>query len=123
MNLPKGTDWNRNPSPDYCDDHNGLDDYDHCKGAKIWIVPVSDLTSDNLPLANWNPTAWLFETDLIVYSDCDLIPMWFVVDMVKGTNPVTTLETKTKSLTPMLVCYGFDVKIAPGNYVITTEIK
>jgi len=122
MNLPNTGDWNINPSPDYCLNHNGFDSYAHCKGAKLWIVPVSDLTGDNnLPLDAWNPTTYLFETDLVVYSDCNLDPQDFPVDMVK-TGPITTLTTKTKSLTPMLVCYGFDVKIAPGMYIITTKI-
>jgi hypothetical protein len=73
MNLPSSPDWNINPSPDYCDLHNTFDDYTHCKGAKLWIVPTSDLTSDNsLPLDAWNPTTYLFETDLITYSDSNL---------------------------------------------------
>lgn len=121
MNLPKETDWNRYPSPDYCSNHNGFDNYNHCKGAKLWIVPVNDLTSGDLPLITWNPTAWLFETDLIVYSDCDKYPMWFTVDMVKG-DLITELTTKTKSLTPMLICYDFNTAIAPGTYVINTKI-
>jgi hypothetical protein len=75
INLPNAGDWNIAPSPDYCDYHNTFDDYEHCSGAKIWIVKTDDLTSGNLPLINWNPTAWLFETDLITYTqderDCD----------------------------------------------------
>ncbi len=69
MDLPESPDWNINPAPDYCDDHNGFDDYNTCVGAKIWLVPTSDLTGGNLPLASWNPANYLFETDLINYND------------------------------------------------------
>lgn len=123
MNLPISPDWNINPIPDYCDWRNGFDDYDHCKGAKLWIVPTSDLTNGiELPVINWNNHAnWLFEKDLIVYSDCDLEPENFAVDMKTGTL-VTTLITKSRDVTPMLICYDFDTKVAPGNYEITTSI-
>jgi len=115
-NLPHSTDWNINPSPNYCNYANGFDDYVHCRGAKIWIVETSDLTdTDKLPLVNWNPTAWLFETDLITYSDCDFnagLPK--VVDMVK-TGPIPVLETQSHTMTPMLICYDFDV-MAEGEF-------
>lgn len=120
-NLPYGTDWNKDPSPDYCNNNNGFDSYVHCKGAKIWIVPVNDLTSGDLPLATWNPTAWLFEEDLIVYVDCDEDIGNFAVDMEKGDSTIT-LMTKSREKTPMLICYDFDVAIAPGTYTITTNI-
>lgn len=122
MNIPSLPDWNINPIPDYCDLHNGIDDYDHCKGAKSWIVKTSDLTNGNsLPLKGWNPNSYLFETDLITYLDCDEEIENFVVDMEKG-NIITTLITKSRTLTPILICYGFDVAIASGTYVITTDI-
>jgi hypothetical protein len=67
--LPKAGDWNIAPDKDYCAGHNGFDYYAHCTGAKIWIVPTSDLTSGSvLPLTVWNPTTYLFETDLVTYT-------------------------------------------------------
>jgi len=69
VNLPIAADWNINPTPDYCNNANGFDSYAHCAGAKIWIVPTSDLTSGPvLPLTVWNPTTYLFETDLVTYT-------------------------------------------------------
>jgi hypothetical protein len=68
-NLPIAGDWNINPNPNYCNNNNGFDSYAHCSGAKLWIVPTSDLTGGPvLPLVNWNPGAWLFETDLVTYT-------------------------------------------------------
>jgi hypothetical protein len=73
MNLPNTGDWNINPSPDYCLKHNTFDSYVHCKGAKLWIVPTSDLTDDSkLPLDAWTPSTYLFEEDLITYLDSSL---------------------------------------------------
>jgi hypothetical protein len=122
INMPTGDDWNIAPVPNYCDYHNGIDDYLHCKGAKIWVVPVSDLTDGtSLPLVAWNPSEYLFETDLVVYSDCDMEPMGFAVDM-EIQVPITGITVDTKSTTPILTCYAFDVAIAPGSYVITTDV-
>jgi len=71
MNLPSSSDWNIAPVPDYCDYHNGFDDYDHCSGAKIWLVPSSDYNAGIKKVIAWNPTQYLFETDLIWYDDTD----------------------------------------------------
>jgi len=62
--LPKAGDYNANPNEgdSYCSGENGYDYFEHCAGAKIWLMPLTDL-------GGWNPDAWLFETDLIVYSD------------------------------------------------------
>ncbi|MCX6821777.1 MAG: hypothetical protein NTW30_03285 [Candidatus Aenigmarchaeota archaeon] len=69
INLPIPADWNAVPPADYCNKVNTWDSYAHCTGAKIWIVPTSDLTgSNNLPLTAWNPTTYLFETDLVTYT-------------------------------------------------------
>jgi len=118
-NLPHSDDWNINPSPNYCNYANGFDDYDHCRGATLWIVRTSDLTdSTDLPLTSWNPTNWLFETDLITYSDCDFdegLPK--VVDFTEDRETLTDgiLETKSHTMTPMLICYDFDV-MAQGEF-------
>jgi len=74
MDLPCSPDWNINPDPDYCDLHNGFDDYDHCSGAKIWLVPTSVLPNpypDDGSWAFWDVSGILFETDLIWYDDTD----------------------------------------------------
>ena len=68
MDLPCSPDWNINPYPDYCDYNNGFDDYDHCCGAKIWLVPSDDYDADATKVTAWNPTECLFESDLITYN-------------------------------------------------------
>ncbi|MCD6468006.1 MAG: hypothetical protein J7L32_01660, partial [Thermoplasmata archaeon] len=65
MNLPCEPDWNINPDPDYRE----TDGYEHCCGAKLWLVPSSDYTEPQMTA--WNPSNYLFETDLISYTDTD----------------------------------------------------
>lgn len=62
--LPMIGDWNANPVPDYCDDHNTFDNYEHCNGAKLWIVKESDIGVGGV--LSWsNMNDYLYETDLI----------------------------------------------------------
>ncbi|MDZ7798155.1 MAG: hypothetical protein U5L76_00895 [Patescibacteria group bacterium] len=68
MNLPEDSDWNNSEDADYCNYHNGYDDYDHCNGAKIWLVPSDDYNETDNQLTSWNPDNYLFETDLITYT-------------------------------------------------------
>jgi len=63
-NLPVSGDYNIAPSPDYCNLNNGFDNYLHCSNAKFWLMPKDDWNSKL-----WNPASWLFETDLITYTD------------------------------------------------------
>lgn len=69
MNLPQLSDWNIDPSPDYC--NNGWDHYNLCGGAKIWLVPKADYNDGTKKLA-WNPANYLFETDMIDYTDSSI---------------------------------------------------
>jgi len=69
MDLVDLTDWNANPDPDYCDRNNGFDSYQLCSGAKIWLVPSSDYNVGTKKLTAWDPSEYLFETDLVGYDD------------------------------------------------------
>jgi len=69
--LPYSSDWNANADPDYCD-NNGFDSYEHCNGAKLWVVKESDLgtpVDDVYPLSWANMDLYLYETDLMQYFD------------------------------------------------------
>ena len=71
MNLPTSPDWNINPDPAdmYC---TAPDNYVHCSGAKLWIVPCTDYSTP--AMITWNSEKYLFETDLIWYDDTDVEP-------------------------------------------------
>lgn len=66
--LPQLDDANIDELADYCQDPDG---YDHCKGAKLWIVPNGDLTAETLSWANMFD-GYYYETDLVYYFDNDL---------------------------------------------------
>lgn len=124
MNLPHPDDWNGNPSPDYCGQNNGFDSYVHCAGAKIWLVPSSDYDSSSKKV-NWvNAGSYLYETDLITYFDCDLPADDYLVDLIMQDliPSVTELTIQSDEVQDFLVCYEFDMAIAPGKYEITTKI-
>lgn len=72
MNLPHPNDANFDTTENnYCEPP---DEYEHCYGAKMWLVPTVDLTGNTaLPLYGWHPLNYLFETDLITYKDTDII--------------------------------------------------
>lgn len=59
--LPQNDDVNMELE-NYCQDP---DNYDHCNGAKLWIVPNGDITGETLSWANM--ANYYYETDLIYY--------------------------------------------------------
>ena len=123
MNLPSESDWNINPNPDYCDCHNTHDDYEHCRGAKLWIVPTSHLTNgDSLPLVSWDMSKYLFETDLVTYFDCNIDTLTSNYPIGEYGIPTTEITLESGEEKPFFICYGFDPLIKPKTYTITTEI-
>jgi len=98
-NLPHSNDWNAGDLADYCDLANGYDDYDSCRGAKLWAVPDANIVGGDLV---WeNPEEFYFETNLIQFnsdgiitiyedSNIDLIPVYSITASSVGTNTVTT---------------------------------
>ena len=62
-NLPEIDDANMDELADYCQEP---DNYNQCKGAKIWVVPTTDLSESTL---NWaNMANYYYELDLIQYN-------------------------------------------------------
>ena len=45
------------------------DNYVNAHGAKIWLVPSSDYDAVAKKVTAWSPSRFLFETDLITYTD------------------------------------------------------
>lgn len=63
-NLPHSNDWNAGELANYCD--NGIDNYDACKGAKLWCVQSENIVEDNFVWVN--PEEIYFETNLIQFN-------------------------------------------------------
>ncbi|MHA1885892.1 MAG: hypothetical protein ACW96S_12615, partial [Promethearchaeota archaeon] len=49
-----------------------INDENHPKGAKIWLIPSSDYNSGTNFFNYWNPDEYLFENNLITYDDTDV---------------------------------------------------
>ena len=61
-NLPQNDDANIDEFANYCAEP---DNYEHCKGAKLWVVNTLDIDDGNL---NWeNMANYYYETDLVYY--------------------------------------------------------
>jgi len=103
--LPLESDWNTNceEGDNYC--NNGIDNYEHCYGAKIWLIPSSDYNTDTIK-PNWNPTTYLFETDLIYYFE--------------NTDGIITIPAN--SYIEFYPLFNLDKDLMGGTYTITTSV-
>jgi len=117
MNLPSEPDANIA----FHDYSVAPDNYNHAHGAKIWLVPTSDLDGGALPLTVWNPATYLFETDLIIYLDCN-IPVDDYFCKLLGTELTGALTLQSGQVIPTLICHKFDLHISKGTYGLTTIV-
>ncbi len=67
MNLPCPPDANIDGV-----DYTIEDGYSNAHGAKLWLVPSSDYNEGEKRVTVYNPTDYLFETDLISYTDTNI---------------------------------------------------
>lgn len=104
MNMPHADDWNNAPPADYT---GGSDNYAHKTGAKIWLIPSADYDAGTKALSAWNPSTYLFETELIRYFD----------------NAVNEITIPSGEFIDFEICHDFDIAIIPGTYTITTTVS
>lgn len=92
------------------------DNYAHCYGAKIWLVPTTCYTGTSI--TTWSPTRFLFETDLITYTDTDLVGTGTGVPLTTTiTEPAATIGL---SVTPISLNFGsVNVGTCSSEQVIT----
>jgi len=107
MNLPHADDWNAVADPDYCDNHNNYDDYDLCRGAKVWLVPSSEYSATTKKVSWANPGSYLYETDLITYDDTDTDGEALYL----GTGMLNFFVKNVLA-----------INLAPGEYKVKTEV-
>ena len=100
INLPSESDANIDEY-NYC----ASDRYPRCPGAKIWLVLSSDYAEPELN--GWNPTEYLFETDLISYS--------------KNSNGIITIPGD--GAIEFIPEYTLSNLLDTGTYQITIEIN
>jgi len=104
MNLPAPGDWNGSAEANYCV---APDNYDLCRGAKIWLVPSTEYDSSTKKVKWTNPGSYLFETDLITYDDTD-------------TDGEALYLGKGKL--NFFIKNVLDVALAPGTYKVSTKV-
>ncbi len=99
-NLPHVDDANMDELANYCQ---APDNYNQCKGAKLWVVPNEDLSEGVL---NWaNMANYYYELDLIQYNAEGNIVMYGDSELV--ITPVYTIASDY---------------ISDGVVTITTEV-
>lgn len=103
--LPYPNDWNAGENANYCTGTG--DNFAHCRGAKIWLIPASDYNGID-KLINWNPTAYLYETDLLGWNH------------LTGELP-NPVEVSANSELDFVIVSEFQVGTYPGTYTLTTE--
>jgi len=103
MNLASGADANLEEY-DYCDS----DGYNLCHGAKVWLVQTSNYNAGTKEVTTWDPDMFLFETDLITYSD------------VQVDGAALNLGTGTLNI---IIRNVLDSALAPDTYPLTTTVN
>lgn len=94
--LPEVDDANWDELADYCAEP---DNYNQCKGAKLWVVPTADINEGDLTWANM--ANYYYELDLIQYnsegnlvlspeSEMTLTPVYTIAPGVSGEQTITT---------------------------------
>jgi len=95
-NLPYSEDANMDELANYCQ---APDNYNQCKGAKLWVVLTSDIVEGALAWGNWD--SFYFETDLIQFnmegnivmspgSSLTITPVYDASDYAEGKYTITT---------------------------------
>jgi hypothetical protein len=98
MNIPTPPDSNMTT------DHSVAPDfYTHPFGAKIWLVPSDCYNSTTNSITSWSPSRFLFETDLINYTDTDLTGGTSLPTTVTVTEQVSTIGL---SVSPASLNFG-----------------
>jgi hypothetical protein len=113
------------PTIPFAEDENALrpiseegETYAHQYGAKVWIVPTAALIVDGGTDVDWGQaSAFLFETDLVLYIDCD---NWSPVCLSNVYPLFDTTILKAESTYCWISCYHVDFDIVPGTYTFDT---
>lgn len=83
-------------------DHSVAPDfYTHAYGAKIWLVPSDCYSGTSVTV--WSPTRFLFETDVITYTDTDTSGGEGIPITTTVTEPVSTIGL---SVSPPSLVFG-----------------
>jgi len=95
-------------------------DENYLDGAKLWLVLADDYDETTQEMIAWNMDCYLFEHELVAYSDCNIeCPCWLAPllgDLICGD-----LSIPAETSIGLIFCYEFAINIAPDVYTISTE--
>jgi hypothetical protein len=112
MNLPTPPDTNMTVS------HAGApDNYTHPFGAKVWLVPSACYDATLKKVSTWTQTRFLFETDLITYTDTNLAGG---TGVALTTTITATVPTIGMGINPVQLNFGSVVQGADSAEVTIT---
>jgi len=95
-------------------------DENYLNGAKIWLVLASDYDTNTQEMIAWNPDSYLFEHELVAYSDCNIeCPCWLAP--LLGEPIINDLVIPAETNIKLIFCYDFAINIVPGIYTISTQ--
>ena len=118
--FPTEDDYNAGPDINYGLTGAGStgDDYEHINGAKLWIVPSTELSGTSVA---WTGASdYLWETDLALYIDCDdITPIW--IPLVYDEFDTTILQPESEYC--WLTNYHVALDIWPGIYAFNTWLN
>lgn len=114
--IPYADDGNLKGSVNYCENSVG-DDYDHCKGAKLWIIPESEINPDNTLKwsAGWR-NSYYFENDLLGWDEYD-------TDGDDSDELGSSFIVPANSKLDFVIVSEFQKMMKPAIYTMTTEVK
>lgn len=96
------------------------ENYESHQGGKIWLVTAADYDPLTNSMIAWNPSNYLFEHNLVVYTDCNLPVACWMAPLL-GTPVTGILTIPAQSHIHLIFCYQFAINILGEQYEISTK--
>ena len=100
-------------------------DENYPDGARLRLVPSSDVDCDNRRFVDWRPAAYLYETRLVKYTDTDVVigysGRWcMVLEQEGGETWITMdLEQSGSEVTAIAEGYEFTGTVSGNNMILS----
>lgn len=95
------------------------EDENHLDGAKIWLVLADDYDPLTHEMINWNMGLYLFEHELVAYSDCDKPVACWLAPLL-GTPITDVLIVPAETQLQLIFCYDFAINMAGQPFSVQT---
>jgi len=96
------------------------EDDNHLLGAKLWLVLADDYDEVTHEMTNWNMGDYLFEHELVAYSDCNQeVECWLAP--LLGTLITDDIVIPAEKTVGLVFCNQFAINIEAGKYLVSTK--